>query len=402
MWFLPVGVSKRKICRAVLDRTAGGGCPHAVPGRRTCYDYYSLTVAGLPWRTAIFMRIRRRLPILFGVVLVAAAVALVVVLRKHAPPEPARLLPGADGYFYVNLKWVRRADIAGQLPEVPHEAEYQQFIQATGFQFERDLDQAAFAIHYPASKSGTTTGAKPAAPEPPRFSEIFVGRIEGERLRAYLGKISGSVENYRSADIYNIPLEGRTLRVAILGFDTVAASNHDDPMVIRGIIDRSRKLASPFGGPALLRRYFKYVPIASLGWAIFRVEPADGSPNRSMLSFLFNKPATVVASARYLGRVHFRAEAFTDSNDEAQRLTEQLDTFLQLFHAAEGTVSTPGNDPDVKAFFDGLKVQQHENRTVLTAAIPPGFIRKAVAAPPSEMVPETPPSVPPAAKSQSK
>ena len=104
---------------------------------------------------------------------------------------------------------------------------------------------------------------------------MFVGRIEGERLRAYLGKISGSVENYRSVDIYSIPLEGRTLRVAVLGFDTVAASNHDDPMVIRGIVDRSRKVASPFGGPALLRRYYKYVPLASLGWAIFSVDPVD-------------------------------------------------------------------------------------------------------------------------------
>ena len=220
----------------------------------------------MPHERSYFMRIRRRLPILFGVVLVVAAIALAVVLRKHAPPEPARLLPGADGYLYVNLKWIRRANIAGQMPDVPHEPEYEQFIQATGFQFERDLDQAAFAIHYPAVRKN----ANPAAPEPPRFSEVFVGRIEGERLRAYLGKISGSVENYRSVDIYSIPLEGRTLRVAILGFDTVAASNHDDPMVIRGIVDRSRKVASPFGGPALLRRYYKYVPLASLGWAVFQ------------------------------------------------------------------------------------------------------------------------------------
>jgi hypothetical protein len=340
------------------------------------------------------MRIRRRLPILFGVVLVIAAIALAVVLRKHAPPEPARLLPGADAYFYVNVKWVRRANITGQMPDVPHEPEYQQFIQATGFQFERDLDQAAFAIHYPAVKKNAS------APEPPRFSEVFVGRIEGERVRAYLGKISGSVENYRSVDIFNIPLEGRTLRVAILGFDTMAASNHDDPMVIRGIIDRSRKVASPFGGPALLRRYYKYVPFASLGWAIFKVDPIDSSPSRSAFSFLFTKPATVVASARYLGRVHFRAEAFTGSKDEAQRLTEQLGTFLQLFSTAEGTISTPpGSDPDVKAFFDGLKVQQHDDRTVLTAAIPPGFLRKAVASPTPKVPPAAAP-LPPANKSK--
>src|SRR5437660_7743215 len=101
------------------------------------------------------MRIRRRLPILFGVLLVAAAVALVVVLRKHAPPEPARLLPSADGFFYVSLKWMRRANITGQLPPVSHDPEYEQFIQATGFQFERDLDQAAFAIHLPPASAAS-------------------------------------------------------------------------------------------------------------------------------------------------------------------------------------------------------------------------------------------------------
>jgi len=94
------------------------------------------------------MRFRRRLPILLAVLLVAAAVALLVVLRKHAPPEPARLLPSADGFVYVNLRWIRRANIGGQLPVVSHDPEYQQFIEATGFQFERDLEEAAFAIHY--------------------------------------------------------------------------------------------------------------------------------------------------------------------------------------------------------------------------------------------------------------
>ena len=118
---------------------------------------------------------------------------------------------------------------------------------------------------------------------------------------------------------------------------------------------------------------------------------------------MFTKSATVVASARYLGRVHFQAEAFTGSNDEAQRLSEQLGTFLQLFHSSEGTVSMPTDDPDVKAFFDGLRVQQHGNRAVLTAAIPPGFIRKAVAAPPGEALPEPAhPATPPAGKNGNK
>jgi hypothetical protein len=332
------------------------------------------------------MRFRRRLPILLAVVLVAAAVALLVFLRKHAPPEPARLLPSADGFVYVNLRWIRRANIGGQLPAVSHDPEYQQFIEATGFQFERDLEEAAFAIHYAAEASGK----KPAQP---RFSEVFIAKIQGDRLRAYLQKISGSVENYRSVDIYSIPLEGRTLRVAILGVDTVAASNHDDPLVIHGIVDRSRKMASPFGGPALLRQSYKYVPFASLAWAIFKVDPSASMSGP--LNFILPPSAVVVASIRYLGTVHFKAEAFTASEDDAKRLTEQLTAFLKIFQSMDITVPAQGSDPDIKQLFDNLKVEQHKDRAVLTTTVPPGFIRKALAEPPkpSDAPPaENPPS----------
>ena len=333
------------------------------------------------------MRLKRRLPVWFGVVLVALAVAAVVVLRKHAPPEAARLLPSADGFVYLNLRWVRLANVVPQLPPVSHDPEYEQFIQATGFQFERDLDQAAFAIHYPtsgAANSGTASTTQ--------FSEIFVGKLDGERLRTYLHNISHSVENYRSVDIYTIPLEGRTLRVAILGPDTVAASNRPDPGVIRGIVERSSKLASPFGGPSFLRQYYKQVPLASFGWAIFRINPAgQGAPAQGNLSFLFSKPAVVLVSARYLGKIHLRAEAFTGSEEDAQHVTEQTSTFLTLLHSAETTVSTQGPDLDVKGFFDGVKVSQYKDRVELTAIVPPGFLRKAVAGPGPE-APATPPS----------
>src|SRR5262249_58490345 len=106
-------------------------------------------------------------------------------------PEPARLLPGADGFVYVNLKWIRRANLAGELPPVSHDPDYEQFIQATGFQLERDLDEAALAIHYPSNSSGS----KPSSGEP-RFSEVLIGKIQGERVSAYLRKLASSVESY--------------------------------------------------------------------------------------------------------------------------------------------------------------------------------------------------------------
>jgi hypothetical protein len=345
------------------------------------------------------MRIKRSLPILLGVVAIAAALTLIVQLRKHAPPEPARLLPGADAFVYVNLKWVRTVNSNIQLPEVPHAAEYEEFVRETGFQFERDLDEAAFAVHYPPPVSPAATPPKSTEPPQPRFSEVFRGKIDSQRLLAYLKKISKTVDAYGSTDIYNIPLEGRTVRVAILSVDAVAVSNHDDPNVIRGIIDRSRKLASPFGGPAMLRQYYRNVPFASIGWAIARIEPGNTLLSDSPLgtvAMLFSRPGILVASARYIRALHLRAEAFTASEDDAQAIAQKIDTFLSIFHAAESSVSQSGTDPDAKAFFDSLKVEQVRDRAVLTAALPPGFIRKALTEPPASTLTPAPPPQPPA------
>jgi hypothetical protein len=322
------------------------------------------------------MRIKRAFPVLIGFLIFLAAVTLIVQLRKHAPPEPARLLPGADAFLYVDLKWMRRADIGTHIPEVPHDPEYEEFIRATGFQFERDLQEAALAIHY----AGPLTGGQT------RYSEIFIGKIDGDRLRDYLRLLTRSVDSYNSVDIYNIPLQGRTLRVALLGVDTVAASNHPDPRVIRGIIDRSRKLASPFGGPALLRQFYKHVPIASLAWGIFKLNPAD-TQSVADLSLPISSPATVVGSVRYLRAVHFRAEAFTHDEQEAKQLTTQVNTFLSIFHSAEIAVAGQTPDPDVKKALESLKVDQKDDRTVLTAIIPTELLRKIVAEAPKEVGP---------------
>jgi hypothetical protein len=323
------------------------------------------------------MRIRPTFPIVLAVVVIAAAVTLAVQLRKLAPPEPARLLPGGDAFFYLNLSGARRANSGKDLPAVSHDPEYERFIRATGFQFERDLDEAAFAIHYPASWPGAGTGG--SAPEP-RFSEVLVGKFQGEPLTAYLRQIAQSVENYHSIDIFTILVEGRSLRVAVLSADSVAASNHDDPAVIRGMVDRSKRLASPFGGPSLLRQYYKHVQLASLAWVVARIEPSAPAAAWSMI---FTKPATIVVSGSYLSplhlradAVHLRAEAFTQSPDEARGITDKVNFFVALTHSAETSVGTHGTDADVKALFDSLKVKQEGDRAVLTAVMPFGFLRR--------------------------
>jgi hypothetical protein len=211
------------------------------------------------------------------------------------------------------------------------------------------------------------------------------------------------VENYHSVDIFTIRVERRLLRVAVLGADSVAASNHDDPAVIRGIVDRSKRLASPFGGPALLRQYYKHVQLASLAWVVARVDPS--APGAAGWSTVFTKPATIVISGSYLSplhlrvnAIHLRAEAFTQSPDEARAITDKVSLFVALTHSAETSVGIHGTDADVKAFFDSLKIKQDNDRAVLTASMPFGFLRKML----SESAPDlnepsaTSPGEPPA------
>jgi len=340
------------------------------------------------------MRIRRTLPLVVAVVVIAGAVVLAVQLRKHAPPEPARLLPGADGFLYVDYSWVRRAN-GKPLKPVARDPEYEQFIQDTGFDYERDLDSVAFAIHNPEDWPGGGTGGK--APEP-RFSEVFIGRFDTDRCAAYFKRMAKSVESYNSVSIFTIPIYGRTFRIAALGVDAVAASNHDDPAVIRGIVDRSRRLASPFGGPALLRRYYKRVQLASPVWLVAHLDPA--SPEFGGATGILPHPADLVISASFnplhlpfrAGALHVRAEAWAGSEEDARVIAEKANVFLALFHSAEASVASPGTDADVKALFDSLQVKQEDSRAVLLATVPTEVLRKIAESPDQipALAPETP------------
>jgi hypothetical protein len=170
----------------------------------------------------------------------------------------------------------------------------------------------------------------------------------------------------------------------VLSADSVAASNHDDPAVIRGMVDRSKRLASPFGGPSLLRQFYKHVQFASLAWAVARLEPSAFQAGG--WSAILASPATVVVSGNYgsplhlrADAVHVRAEAFTANPEEARGVIDKVNVFVALTHTGENAVGLRGTDPDVKSFFESIEVKQEGNRAVLNAAMPLSFLRKMLA-----------------------
>jgi hypothetical protein len=347
----------------------------------------------------ISVRIFRRRTIWIALAVIALTASLIgaLLLRKRAAPEPARLLPEADAYIYVNLKPIRRAGALNRAAPISREPDYERFVAETGFEPERDLDEAAFAVHSP-----------PPANEAPsqrftRYSEIFVGSFNTQRVNAYLRKISQSVDRYRDTDIYNVPLENRTVRIALLGPGTAAISNTEGTTVIHGMIDRYHAVALPFGGPPLVRDYYKYLPFGTLAWTIAHVTPLSQGTKTSMLvlpggyELSFPAETVVVGSLRYTGNVDLKAEAFTANEDQAKTITGQANAFLAIFRGLSASLAA-GSDPDVKAFFDSFKIEQEKDRAVLTAAMPPGFLKKIFSEPPTATLaaPVEPPAPQPA------
>src|SRR5438067_11889788 len=157
------------------------------------------------------MRKRTRYSLLVALALVIA-LAVAVWLRKLAPPEAARLLPESDAIIYVNLKPVRAVTHFDKNP-VSRSPEYQHFVDATGIVPERDVDAAAFALHRMDNPNGPNGAVA--------YSEVFEGRFDGERLARYLSSIASSQEQYAGRTVYTIPIDGRTLRIAQLGYDTI-------------------------------------------------------------------------------------------------------------------------------------------------------------------------------------
>lgn len=308
----------------------------------------------------------RKLLIVTLFVLVAATVTgLILYRRASRPPEPALLLPEGDLLLYVNLKPAHLFGL-GKNVSVSDDPEYRDFVRETGFQFERDLDEAAVSQRSPGSDVNTDS------------SEVFVGRFDQQRLSAYLQKLAKGTERYADKTIYEIPHEGHIVRVAILAPNQVAVTNIASAEPMHGIIDRSRNPKLAGHGAYLLENYHPHVPLTSLAWLIYRTPANSGTPQLpGGFSFDFLQDTVTVASLRYTGSLQLKAEIFAKNEAAATDVADSANTFLVMYQSVTRSVGAKGTDPDVKAVIDSIRIAHENSKAVVTATVPEGFLKKA-------------------------
>jgi hypothetical protein len=326
-------------------------------------------------------------------VLIALTIALF--LRQKAPPEAARLLPESDAIVYVHLKTVRAATHF-DTSSFAHSPEYQQFVDATGIVPERDIDSAAIALHRVAVAPDTKPRLRgERVPKAELFvSEVFIGRFDGQKLAKYLAQSATSRENYGGRDIYSIPIDGQTVRVTQLGYDTIAASNMPTTEQIHSMVDRQHASALWTPGSSLLAARYSEVPLLSQAWAIGHIGlpfAENGHISVMGLELPLSEDTDFVASLRYSGAVHLRIEEFAPTDDVAKHTVETMTGLLGILRGIQDAqpAETPGAQA-MRKLIDSIELKQNKDRAVLTAAATADEIRAMAAAantPPPQLPP---------------
>lgn len=310
------------------------------------------------------------------VVVVLLLLTGAIFLRKNAPPEVARLLPESDGIVYLNLRPMRAATHFDRHP-VQHDADYQRFIDATGIEAERDLDEAAFALERMPDPNGPNG--------PVAFSEVFEGHFDRRRLADYLQSVAPTSETYAGHTVYEIPNDGRTVRVSLLGYDMVAVSNTPTPEQIHSILDRYRTAALPFTGSSLLAAHYSDVPLLSPTWGVGKIalplSDAQGGLTVMGVSLPFSPDSTFIASLSWAGETRLRVEEIAPSPDAASGSAEAVQNLLNFAKVAESGAPRDPVHADLQAMLNSAQVTHRKDRAVFTATIPSKLLQKLMSAP---------------------
>jgi hypothetical protein len=315
------------------------------------------------------MRRRTRTTLLIAAIVLALLGALAY-LRQKAPPEVARLLPESDGIVYINFEPLRAAMHFDQHP-VQRDAGYQRFIDGTGFVFERDLHQAAIAIHHMQNPRGPNG--------PVAYSEVFAGHFDHKRLTTWLETSSEGREQYADRTIYSLHSQGRTVRIVMLGYEMVAVSNTPTAEQIHAMVDRYRTAALPFSGSSVLSDYYGQVPALSIAWGIGRISLpfwSEGGPRVFGVTLPLDTDTAFVASVRFLGNLRLRVEEIAPSQADAAATTNALQSMLGLLSSALTAVQNNPQSKDYRILINSASVTQHGSRTVFTATVPVELVKQ--------------------------
>jgi hypothetical protein len=326
-----------------------------------------------------------------------AAVALLVAGWLYFHSQGAKVGSGEDllsrlpadstSVIYVDLRELRTSPFFSQLlawaPAPPPDEEYAKFVQATGFDYERDLDRVAIAF------SGTAQNPKTMA--------LAEGRFDQQKIEAY-GAHFGTLKTAAGKTIYAVPLSqsARTAYFTFLRDNQVAVCNdascffqpaaknadHEEwrehflrlaGTPLFGVMRQDSQLLSALSqkGPGGWRSPQLATLFGQLRWISVSAKP-EGEQMRVVADGESSNEITIRQLSDMLGGLLILAQAGVDDPKTRKQMDPKLrDAYLALLKSAEVEKLDRGNSKSVRLVFE-ITPQLLESAHAASAADPPG------------------------------
>jgi hypothetical protein len=309
-----------------------------------------------------------------GIVVLAAAVAGILIYpyaRRHGgaiapaadPPALVGLAP-ADStvLFYADLAALRSSPfvmrLAALAPPVTKDPDYAEFVRATGFDYERDLDRVVLALQNELQHPITTALAD--------------GRFDQENIAAYASRI-GKVEQRNGEGVYVIPTKspGKTVAIRFLSANRIALTDGPKPWPASEAVSKTERRIHPFA-PEMQERLAR-VNGAPL-FAVAKLDAAMQKKNFLLGGLRSDQLENLARSVRWLSlaarpeadRLHLALEGECDTAEKARQLAGTLDGLRILARMGLGDPKTrrrldPATLSLLEALLRGAEVSQ-ENK----------------------------------------
>jgi hypothetical protein len=276
--------------------------------------------------------VKRKILIILSLLVIGAGAASWWYVNARAsavefPTDVMSLLPrDATVIVYANMAALRDEPLVQHLaalaPGTQPGGEYAQFIAATGFEYQRDLDRVVLA---------STSAPSPQQP-PAHLVVIADGRFDQKKIEAYALR-EGKMQQQNGHTVYTTPAAtpGKTTAFTFLSAGRLAIADGDD---MAGVLEP----AAQNEPEAALQEQISRVA-GSPVFVVAKVNPAltKGNPMASQ----FGSLRWVNLAARPdQERVLLSAEGTCDTPEQAKQLSTALE-FMRSF--ARGMLADPKN-----------------------------------------------------------
>jgi len=345
------------------------------------------------------MRLRKPLLLLLAVAVVAAS-ALFAYRYTHALQRDnlavlSYLPRDPDAVIYVDITALRQSPFLAQLsawaPQPQQDPDYAQFVQDTGFSFERDLDHLAIV----ATKSVNASSSANPAGNAGSGAMFFIGegRFDRNNISAYAQR-TGVKHNIDSHETFWVPLDAdkSTLAFAFVSDRILIASNGATQLPAE-MFSASRKTSAPSSWNGEWRERFARLA-GSPVFAVIRQDAAASLADRAPGGFRSPQLSSLLEQLQWItmaakpdaDQLRLVAEGESASDATARQLADVLNGIL-IF--AQAGLSDPKVRqqlaPDVRQGFldllksaDVSKLDRGETKSVrVVFSITPQFLEAA-------------------------